>query len=127
MNYDTWKTTPPPEEGADFCSQCKSSPCECCEKCGAAPDADCDPDCPAQLRRLLKLRDFTINRQAERIAQLEADLERARGALRAISQLPGNLPDDRWTNAGGPNDARVRGCLLVDARRIAQAALKEKG
>lgn len=43
-------------------------------------------------------------------------------ALKAIAQLPGNLPDDTLTDRTGPNDARQRGLMVAEARRIATVA-----
>ncbi len=45
-------------------------------------------------------------------------------ALRAISMVAGNLPDERLTDRTGPNDAAHRGLMVVQAREIAKAALK---
>ena len=44
-------------------------------------------------------------------------------ALLAISQIAGNLPDNRLTSRTGPNDAVARGLMIVHARRIAIEAL----
>lgn len=44
-------------------------------------------------------------------------------ACQAIATLGGNLPDERLTDKTGPNDARGRGLMYVEARRIARAAI----
>jgi len=91
MSYDTWKTTPPPEEDSDLCRKCKAGPCECCEMCGVAPDVECATDCPDQLRREVQRRDFTINRQAERITTLEAELQAAREKIDELNGILGDI------------------------------------
>jgi hypothetical protein len=47
-----------------------------------------------------------------------------RQAHRWITTLGGNLSDDRHTDATGPNDARQRGLMYCEARRIAREALE---
>lgn len=39
--------------------------------------------------------------------------------LKTIAEWPGNLPDDRLTSKTGPNDAALRGSMLVAMRTIA--------
>lgn len=46
-----------------------------------------------------------------------------RKALRNISGLGGNMPDDRLTCKTGANDAVSRGLMYVEARRLAYEAL----
>jgi hypothetical protein len=46
-------------------------------------------------------------------------------ALRQIALLGGNLPDNRLTNKGGPNDAAHRGEMYVAARKLAMIAIAE--
>ena len=45
--------------------------------------------------------------------------------LRVIASLGGNLPDKAWMTATGPNDARMRGTLLVEARNIAKKLIAD--
>lgn len=45
-------------------------------------------------------------------------------ALEAITDVAGNLPDDRLTDRTGPNDAAYRGQLVCNARNIAHFALE---
>jgi hypothetical protein len=52
-------------------------------------------------------------------------IEKLRAALTAITQIAGNLPDDRINDRTGPNDAMMRGQMVCDARRIATDALNE--
>jgi hypothetical protein len=40
-------------------------------------------------------------------------------ALKAIAMGAGNLPDDRLTSKTGPNDAALRGSMLIRMRQIA--------
>ena len=54
---------------------------------------------------------------------LAAEVLQLREALTSISGLGGNLTDDYWEGAGGPNDAGLRGGLLVTAMQVARAAL----
>ena len=44
--------------------------------------------------------------------------------FKAIAMIGGNLPDDRITHKSGPNDSVHRGLMYVEARRLANAALK---
>jgi hypothetical protein len=53
------------------------------------------------------------------------ELARLTTALRRISELGGNLPDDRLTSKTGPNDAVHRDLIYCEARRIALDALPE--
>jgi len=50
---------------------------------------------------------------------------RLRKHLKAIASLGGNLPDDRLEDRTGPNDAKARGIMYCEARRLANAALEE--
>ena len=43
-------------------------------------------------------------------------------ALKAVTRLGGNLPDDSLTDRTGPNDARARGPMYTTAREIAYTA-----
>lgn len=43
--------------------------------------------------------------------------------LEAIAMHPGNLPDERYTRKGGPNDSVDRGLKVVAMRSMAQQAL----
>ena len=45
-------------------------------------------------------------------------------ALRQITEIGGNLPDERLTTATGPRDAAARGLMYVRARAIALAAIR---
>lgn len=49
-----------------------------------------------------------------------------RTTLRYISILGGDLDDNRLTNRTGANDARHRGLMYCEARRLALEALAEK-
>ena len=53
---------------------------------------------------------------------LEERLHRIEIYLNAIADLGGNLPDERLTTATGPNDAKARGIMFVEARRLALEA-----
>jgi len=59
----------------------------------------------------------TVNLSKMEVAAIEA--------LKAISLLAGNLPDDRLTTRTGGNDAVARGEMVVCARKIAQEFLQE--
>ena len=52
-------------------------------------------------------------------------IETLREALTAITNIAGNLSDDRITDKTGPNDAAQRGLMVVQARNIAHTALNE--
>jgi hypothetical protein len=52
----------------------------------------------------------------------EARLKRVEKYLKAIASLGGNLPDEALTTRTGPNDARARGLMYVEARRLAVEA-----
>jgi len=41
----------------------------------------------------------------------------------AIASLGGNLPDERLNDRTGPNDARHRGLMYTEARRLAREAI----
>lgn len=43
--------------------------------------------------------------------------------LKGIAEWPGNLPDERYLTKSGPNDAALRGGLVVDMRSIAIEAI----
>ena len=45
-------------------------------------------------------------------------------ALRQITEIGGNLPDERLTTATGPRDAAARGLMYVRARAIALDAIR---
>jgi hypothetical protein len=45
--------------------------------------------------------------------------------LKSIAVAGGNLGDDRFTDASGPNDARQRGLMYIGARSMAASALKK--
>lgn len=53
----------------------------------------------------------------------EDEISAYRAALEAIAGIGGNLPDDRLESATGPNDARLRGGMVISARAIAREAL----
>ena len=57
--------------------------------------------------------------------ELLASHERLLMALEAIANIGGNLPDERLENATGPNDARLRGGMVVGARDIARYAIQQ--
>jgi len=57
----------------------------------------------------------------------EEKLEKAYKALRVISTLGGNLPDDRHETRTGPNDAVSRGIMYTSARKIANETLISQG
>lgn len=57
----------------------------------------------------------------------EEKLEKAYKALRTISTLGGNLPDDRHETRTGPNDAVSRGIMYTSARKIANETLLSQG
>lgn len=59
---------------------------------------------------------------ADRIQALTAENEQYRRALNTIVHLMGNV--DHGTKSG-PNDALMRGEMLMDCKAIALAALKE--
>lgn len=54
---------------------------------------------------------------------LAAEVLQLRDTLAAVAGLGGNLTDEYWEGAGGPNDAGLRGGLLVTAMQVARAAL----
>jgi hypothetical protein len=45
--------------------------------------------------------------------------------LKQISQWPGNLPDEQYTTRTGPNDAALRGGMVVAMRSIALSAINK--
>lgn len=45
--------------------------------------------------------------------------------LKSIAEWPGNLPDDRLTSKTGPNDAALRGSMLVAMRQLAMTEVKK--
>lgn len=49
--------------------------------------------------------------------------KKLRDALKQITMIAGNLPDDRITEKTGPNDAVARGIMVISARQIALRAL----
>lgn len=59
---------------------------------------------------------------AERLANAVNILTRA---LLQISEIAGNLPDDRLVTRTGPNDAVARGLMVVTARQIAIKAMED--
>lgn len=62
------------------------------------------------------------NRRDESTAiRLLPDLVRS---LRVIAAIGGNLPDERFTDRTGPNDAAHRGLMYCEAREIATKALE---
>lgn len=61
--------------------------------------------------------------RADELATLRTDLAEAVGLLMEIASLGGNLNDERLTDASGPNDARQRGLMYCEARRLANAFL----
>lgn len=46
-------------------------------------------------------------------------------ALRAVTNVAGNLTDEAVEAVGGINDARSRALMVVNARQIARAALEQ--
>ena len=58
--------------------------------------------------------------ERDRLRAVNAELV---AALRAISCIAGNLPDDRLESRTGANDAVARGMLVTRARMIARAAI----
>lgn len=46
-------------------------------------------------------------------------------ALETIAAWPGNLPDERYTSKTGPNDAALRGELVVVMRSLAKSAIEK--
>lgn len=46
-------------------------------------------------------------------------------ALKQISAWPGNLPDERYTSKTGPNDAALRGSMVVAMRTIANNVINK--
>ncbi len=57
----------------------------------------------------------------------EEKLEKAYKALRTISSLGGNIPDNRHEARTGPNDAVTRGIMYTSARKIANETLISQG
>lgn len=53
----------------------------------------------------------------------EAENRRLREALNTVSLIAGNLPDETLEDRTGPNDARARGMMVTEARRVARTAL----
>lgn len=45
--------------------------------------------------------------------------------LETIAAWPGNLPDERYTSKTGPNDAALRGQLVVAMRSLAKSAIEQ--
>ncbi len=58
-----------------------------------------------------------LDAKTERIAELERQMG-------TIAEIGGNLPDDRLTTRTGPNDAKQRGLMYCEARRIARELLE---
>jgi hypothetical protein len=56
------------------------------------------------------------------LARKAASADRFESALKAIQSLGGNVDHD---NPGGPNDAAMRGSLLMTAKELASQALTE--
>lgn len=54
----------------------------------------------------------------------EDRLQRIEKYLNAIAALGGNLSDEVLTTRTGPNDAKARGLMYVEARRLALEAKK---
>ncbi len=71
----------------------------------------------------LRLADKNARKWAQGFNKLLAKHERLLAALDAVANIAGNLPDERLENATGPNDARLRGGMVVSARNIARAAI----
>ncbi len=67
--------------------------------------------------------DYTKAGEFINYCPLHASAEKLLEALRAISLAGGNLPDERWTDKTGPNDAAYRGLIYVQCREIARAAI----
>jgi len=58
--------------------------------------------------------------------EARAQRERLAEALSYIAIIGGNLPDEHLTDRTGPNDARARGLMYCEARRIARAELESE-
>jgi hypothetical protein len=52
-------------------------------------------------------------------------LKEALQAMTEIALQGGNLPEEGWTNKGGPNDARQRGCMYINCRDIARRFIQK--
>jgi hypothetical protein len=68
--------------------------------------------------------DYIMERVPEPMVNHEERLCRVEKYLRAIMALGGNLPDERFVTRTGPNDAKLRGEMYVQARQLATEALR---
>lgn len=104
-------------------------PCSCgCHKTWYELELVCH-DCTAYSRSTSRALDSdpALNRWQEVVEAFEhqqAEIVRLRGFLTAITEVAGNLPDDRLER-GTSNDAVARGIMVINARIIARAALKK--
>jgi hypothetical protein len=55
------------------------------------------------------------------------DIHQVIAYLKTITNLGGNLPDERLTDRTGPNDAAQRGLMYCGARRLAKECLTKMG
>lgn len=54
----------------------------------------------------------------------DSEIKELRDYLSTIAGWAGNLPDEHYTSRAGPNDAALRGSMVVAMRTLAKKALE---